>query len=169
MKQINFLLLKYKSHHEQGFTLIELLVVVIIVGVMSVVALPSLIAQVGKAREAEAKNNLGVVSRAQQAYHFEHQAFFNGNDISSFIEVGLSSQNYFYTADTTASANKAIHHAYAINPRISNARDFSTGTYYNAGLYSQTLCVATGVDSDGTTSSVIAQTDGSCTGGKIIK
>lgn len=154
---------------EQGFTLIELLVVVVIVGVLSAIATPGLLAQIGKAREAEAKTNIGVIARAQQAYHYENQAFYNGVSMENFIEVSLTGQYYIYTADNTASQTQAIHTAYAKNPQSSSARDYSTGIYYDSGIFSQTICVAFSVDNDGTSSSVIAQSDGSCFNGSVIK
>ena len=60
-----------KKNQNKGFTLIELLVVVIIIGVLAAIALPNLLNQVAKGRQAEAKNNLGAINRAQQAYRLE--------------------------------------------------------------------------------------------------
>nr|WP_319423232.1 type IV pilin-like G/H family protein [Pleurocapsa sp. FMAR1] len=38
---------------------------------MAAVALPNLLGQVAKGRQAEAKNNLGAINRAQQAHRLE--------------------------------------------------------------------------------------------------
>ena len=137
------------NKHNIGFTLIELLVVVIVVGILSAVALPNFIAQIGKARETEAKVMLGTIAHSQQIYHFEAESFYN---LSNLQVLGVNSvgQYYNYTADTAANGNQALHTAYATNPSDSGARDFSIGVYYTAPVYSQILCIANGVDNDGT-------------------
>ncbi|HEY9771918.1 MAG TPA: prepilin-type N-terminal cleavage/methylation domain-containing protein [Coleofasciculaceae cyanobacterium] len=169
-KNNNYIFFKriISSNNNQGFTLIELLVVVIIVGILAAVALPNLLGQIGKARETEAKITLGVLARSQQGYHFENKTFYNGNDIN-VVGIGISGEYYAFTTDNTANQSKAIHTAYATNPSNDRARDFSVGVYYNAPQYSQTLCIATGVDSDGTTSSVTAQADRTCNRGNKIQ
>ncbi len=153
----------------KGFTLIELLIVTIIVGILAAVSLPSFLGQIGKAREAEAKTHLGTISRGQQAYHFENRAFYNGTALENFVGFTSETTHYSFTGDSNADANKALHTAYATEPSISQARDFAAGIYYNASNYSQTICVATAVDNDEKSSSVTAQTDGSCNGGRPIK
>ncbi|MDJ0897601.1 MAG: type II secretion system protein [Xenococcus sp. MO_188.B8] len=67
----------------KGFTLIELLVVVIIIGVLAAIALPNLLGQVAKGRQAEARNTLGTINRAQQAHRLE---------FGNFGEIGVYSQ-----------------------------------------------------------------------------
>ena len=59
----------------KGFTLIELLVVVIIIGVLAAIALPNLLGQVAKGRQAEARNTMGTINRTQQAHRLEFGTF----------------------------------------------------------------------------------------------
>lgn len=143
--------------------------VVIVVGILSAIALPNLLNQVGKAREAEAKNSLGILSRGQQAYHYEHGSFYNGGSLNNFIGFNTTGKYYTFTSNPSADPNQAFHTAYATNFSDSGARDFAVGIYFNAPNYSQTLCMANAVGNDGTTSSVTVQADGSCSGGTSIQ
>lgn len=98
--------LNKKRRQDEGFTLIELLVVIIIIGILAAIALPSLLAQVNKAKQAEAKQNVGALNRAQQAYYLESTAF--ASDVTT-VGIGISSQtvNYYYTILTAGDPTNA--------------------------------------------------------------
>jgi type IV pilus assembly protein PilA len=63
-----------------------------------------LIAQVNKGKQAEARQNVGALNRAQQAYYLENSAF--SSDIVQ-VGIGISTQtvNYTYTISVDDAAN----------------------------------------------------------------
>jgi prepilin-type N-terminal cleavage/methylation domain-containing protein len=72
------------SSESEGFTMVELLVVIIIIGILSALALPSFLRQSDKARFAEAKSYIGLMSRLQQSYFLEKQTF-----VENVADLGL--------------------------------------------------------------------------------
>ncbi len=96
--------LNNKKKGNEGFTLIELLVVVIIIGVLAAIALPSLLGQVNKGKQAEAKQNIGAMNRAQQAFFLEGQVF--ASSVSSLgIGIKTVTDNYSYSINSLATGN----------------------------------------------------------------
>ncbi|VEP16282.1 Prepilin-type N-terminal cleavage/methylation domain-containing protein [Hyella patelloides LEGE 07179] len=142
---VNFLLNRTKKRRlESGFTLIELLIVMIILGLLSAIALPNFIGQVGKARETEAKNSLGTLGRAQQAYHLEHQVF--ANNLNNLSNSNLFQSEYYSYPDADTATNSLLkQRAVAINSSSDRVRNYAVGVYFNSGAYQLALCEGTAV------------------------
>jgi type IV pilus assembly protein PilA len=92
---------------KQGFTLLELLAVIVILGVLSAIALPSLLnldCGGGHTHLSEARNYVGAMNRAQQAYFLENKGKFS----NSFDNLGLGiknqTANYNYSIRATNNA-----------------------------------------------------------------
>lgn len=63
------MLQKTNKASSRGFTLMELMVVVVIVGVLSAVAVPSIQKFIRTSRESEATTNLGAIARGATSYY----------------------------------------------------------------------------------------------------
>ena len=129
-----------------GFTLIELLVVIIIMGILVAVSLPNFINQVGKSREAEAKNAIGNINRAQQAYHFEKQTFtpaLTNTQLSSSNSLGVIINSSYYNFSVAAGdAAQTTTEADAINAANNGVRPYAGGTGFDSltGQYKTVVC-----------------------------
>lgn len=110
-----------KKNKNGGFTLIELLVVIVIIGILAAVALPSMLGQANRAREASARSGLGVINRAQQAYRVQNATFATDYDQ---LEIQDPS-----TADYTieiSSSNNATQGNSTATPAGNSAGDLTT-------------------------------------------
>lgn len=125
-----------KKNQNKGFTLIELLVVVIIIGVLAAIALPNLLNQVAKGRQAEAKNNLGAINRAQQAYRLEKATF----GVLTRLPIAVTGQYYTFTGGVE-SATFASHSATALPNYINDIRDYGSAVAQDAeGRFDNAIC-----------------------------
>jgi type II secretion system protein G len=135
-----------KKNGNKGFTLIELLVVVIIIGVLAAIALPNLLNQVAKGRQAEARNNLGTINRAQQAHRLETGTFgtFSTATATNQLPVSIQPQYYTYPQGIAPTATDAGTNAIAISNYNNDIRDYSAAVAQNAaGVFNSIICEAT--------------------------
>jgi type IV pilus assembly protein PilA len=129
------------KNKNQGFTLIELLVVVIIVGVLAAIALPNLLGQVAKGRQSEARNNLGSLNRAQQAYRAENAVFA---PISN-LPITLNTTYYqTITSGTTPSAVGFNHQALPQTQYTNDILEYESAVGQQSnGTFSAVICEQT--------------------------
>lgn len=137
--KVKFLQHLNEKRREGGFTLIELLVVVIIIGILAAVALPSLLSQANKAKQVEARNNIGAMNRAQQAYFLENNNTFA--TIKDNLGIGIKdSPNYSYSINAGTPSAQAIQYA-----KINGATTGKSLKGYKGLTYTATGTAATEV------------------------
>ena len=87
--------------NKKGFTLIELMIVVAIIGILAAIAIPDFLKFQAKAKQSEAKTNLGAIFTAQVAYFGEHNSYSGGASAFSQMHWEPEGQNmYTYSCGT---------------------------------------------------------------------
>lgn len=100
-----------------GFTLIELLVVILMIGILSAIALPTLLSRANKAKQVEAKLYVGAMNRGQQAYYLENTVFTESIDE---LGVGIRQQteNYLYKINIAPSNTVVTNNGISRKPAL---------------------------------------------------
>jgi type IV pilus assembly protein PilA len=80
---------------EKGFTLIELMIVVAIIGILAAIAIPNFLRFQARAKQSEAKQNLGAIFTAYNTYIADNNTFPS----AASITLGTTSFNCLAVAD----------------------------------------------------------------------
>jgi type IV pilus assembly protein PilA len=115
-RDLRFLWRFVREPNRQGFTLLELLFIVLFMGILAAIALPNLLSQIDKARQAEAKQMLGAMNRGQQAYRFEKAVFADSvGALNLAVTIGTANPNtyetsfFLYSIDATPGSDEVRH------------------------------------------------------------
>ena len=96
--------------NKKGFTLIELMIVVAIIGILAAIAIPDFLTFQAKAKQSEAKQNLGAVYTTQVAYFSEFNEYGSTMCLSNlhWRPEGTTRYTYGCGDETTSTASVPV-------------------------------------------------------------
>jgi type IV pilus assembly protein PilA len=140
--QSNFIQnLNYKQG-DKGFTLVELLVVIIIIGILAAVALPNFLNQSAKAKQAEAKQNVGAINRIQNALRVENSSFATTFDAVAIGSLASSTSTVSTTNYTYALAGSTDTATIVAQSRDTSLKSYTGGNIRYANTQSQSVATS---------------------------
>ena len=92
----------------KGFTLVELVIVIVIVGILSIVAVPVYRGYTRKAMATEGKTLLGTIQTAEKIYFTEYANFktIAQTNFDADLDIDARSNKYFTGFTVTSSGDK---------------------------------------------------------------
>ena len=90
-----------RTKGEKGFTLIELMIVVAIIGILAAIAIPNFMRYQAKAKQSEAKANLGSIYTSETTYRAENDTYADSVTKLDWAVAGTARYSYSITAATT--------------------------------------------------------------------
>lgn len=135
----------FKLKRDAGFSLLELMVVVAIIGVLAAVAVPRFNIFRARARQAEAKNNLGVIFTLQEAFKIDKEKYYDGAATwgGAAMNTDATSQGY------RTAGSSPICEANKLGYRLANC-DAARYRYWVAGATENVFLVVAAAHSDST-------------------
>src|SRR5439155_5563101 len=138
--------LRERIHSEEkGYTLIELLVVILIIGILAAIALPSFLAQRGKAQDSEAKSAVRNAQTAIETFFSDNQTYVGATPaILQGIEPALNNANALatsgllvntYTVSVTSRSSDATVYSIARAAKIGRASSREGAEVHGVGAW----------------------------------
>jgi type IV pilus assembly protein PilA len=122
-----------RKQSEKGFTLVELLVVIIIIGILTAIALPNFLNQSAKGKQTEAKQNVTLVNKTQNAFRLENSSFATSFDI---LAVGSVKDSAVVGTAETTNYTYIMTGATETETIKATAKDAALKAYSGAGVRS---------------------------------
>lgn len=137
-----------------GFTLIELLVTVILIGIFSALSVPTLLGQIAKGRQSEARASLGQINRAQQAYRYENGVFALLNQ----LPIRIGPRQYYTLVDSgTPDALGAAYLANSLPAFNDEIKNYAAAAGQTAsGTFTSIICEDENPSEDDVTTNNVA-------------
>ena len=149
MKILLHIILKYQDKKKiqsiHGLTLIELLIVIIIIGVLGAIAIPSMLNQVAKARQSEAKSFIGSINRAQQAYMVETLRFA---DTIERLNILGNNQSKYYSYSFVVTNIQGSVVATPLNENLGKTYTGAATLYLNEAVLKTIICESPRLNAD---------------------